>query len=81
MPGCTGAGGFGCLYPDNYEVTETRCDFRDNDCDGQVDENLLNSCEFCGPDPFESCNHLDDDCDGQEDEGCPVDPNSLPSRD
>ncbi len=81
VPGCTGAGGFGCLYPPSYEETETQCDFRDNDCDGAVDEALLNSCLFCGPDPAEACNHLDDDCDGQADEGCPVDPNSRPSRD
>ncbi|MEE2756888.1 MAG: DUF547 domain-containing protein [Myxococcota bacterium] len=80
-PGCNGASGFGCLFPPSYEAVEVSCDFRDNDCDGQTDEALLNSCDFCGPDPNEACNHLDDDCDGIEDEGCPFDPSSRPMRD
>jgi hypothetical protein len=78
---CLGAEGFGCRYPATHEREERSCDFRDNDCDGLTDEGLLNSCDFCGPDPTENCNHLDDDCDGQEDEGCPIDPNSQPVRD
>ena len=63
-----------------FEREETRCDFQDNDCDGQIDEGLRNGCNFCGPEPLEACNHLDDDCDGIEDEGCPVDPNSQRIR-
>ncbi len=81
VPGCAGAEGFGCRFPDDYEEIEASCDFRDNDCDGQIDEGLLNRCDFCGPPPRELCNHhRDDDCDGIADEGCPIDPNSQPMR-
>ena len=45
------------------------CNFRDDDCDGQVDEGAKNACGGCGPTPAEVCNFLDDDCDGQNDEG------------
>jgi len=29
-----------CSYPNTYEVEETRCDGLDNDCDGEIDEEL-----------------------------------------
>lgn len=32
-------------YGPDYEVAETRCDNKDNDCDGQVDEDLTQLCE------------------------------------
>jgi len=43
---CSGAGGWVDDYTKApyYEVTETRCDTLDNNCDGQVDENGI--CEF-----------------------------------
>jgi hypothetical protein len=38
-PTCSGAGGWVCNYPGaTYQITETRCDSLDNDCDGMVDE-------------------------------------------
>jgi hypothetical protein len=46
------------------------CDTRDNDCDGTIDEGVLNICNECGPDPVEVCDggHFDEDCDGLIDE-------------
>ncbi len=45
------------------------CDGVDNDCDDQVDEEVLNDCGQCGAVPTERCDELDNDCDGQTDEG------------
>jgi MYXO-CTERM domain-containing protein len=49
------------------------CDQRDNDCNGTIDDGLLNVCGSCGEVPAEACNGQDDDCDGETDEGelCP----------
>ncbi|MFB6262378.1 MAG: VWA domain-containing protein [Bradymonadaceae bacterium] len=41
-----------------------RCNYRDDDCDGKVDE----TCKDC---TREICDGSDSDCDGQTDEGCP----------
>ncbi len=40
----------------------------DNDCDGEIDEGLINACGECGPLPEETCNHIDDDCNGLVDD-------------
>ena len=64
---------------------EEVCDERDNDCDGDTDEGLLNSCGVCGePDPEEVCDGMDNDCDGDTDEGllnscgeCGADPEEV----
>ena len=39
-PVCNGVDGPACQLPPSYEVTETRCDGVDNDCDGATDEEL-----------------------------------------
>ncbi len=45
------------------------CNGEDDDCDGRIDEGVLNSCGECGDDPVELCNGADEDCDGRIDEG------------
>ena len=45
------------------------CNATDDDCDGRVDEGVLNACGVCGPAPDEACDGQDQDCDGRVDEG------------
>jgi hypothetical protein len=45
------------------------CNALDDDCDGAVDEGLLNACGRCGLTPVEGCDGVDNDCDGIMDEG------------
>jgi len=47
---------------------EESCNYEDDDCDGEIDENQLNECSECGIVPHEECNNFDDDCDGLTDE-------------
>ena len=47
---------------------EEICNGVDDDCDGDVDEGVLNACGTCGSVPDEICNGDDDDCDGTIDE-------------
>lgn len=55
----------GC--PASCEPSAEECNYRDDDCDGEVDE----GCET--PTVAEVCNGRDDDEDGETDEGCPPD--------
>ena len=57
-----------CRLPDRTGVVEL-CNGLDEDCDGVVDNGVLNRCGACGPEPVELCNGLDDDCDGVVDNG------------
>ncbi|PIE19497.1 MAG: hypothetical protein CSA65_02370 [Proteobacteria bacterium] len=47
------------------------CNNKDDDCDGQVDEDIPGGCVPCIAQP-EVCNGKDDDCDGDIDEGLKV---------
>jgi len=47
---------------------EELCNYEDDDCDGEIDENQLNDCDECGIVPTEECNGIDDNCDGDTDE-------------
>jgi cysteine-rich repeat protein len=58
-------------YYEKFESAEMSCDNEDNDCDGKIDENLLDACGNCkaaGKDLSEICNGIDDDCDNIIDE-------------
>ena len=48
--------------------SEERCNFTDDDCDGEIDENQRNVCDSCGPVPADTCDGADNDCDGLTDE-------------
>jgi hypothetical protein len=50
------------------EPGEERCNFVDDDCDGQVDEGQRNVCDSCGAVPADICDGSDNDCDGLIDE-------------
>ncbi len=69
------------IYPGAPEV----CNGVDDDCDGEIDEGVMNACmnystctlyetcEQCPAEPPELCNGIDDNCNGLIDEGdCPL---------
>ena len=53
------------------DVPTEVCNGVDDDCDGSVDEGLLNACGTCGPtNEVELCDGIDNNCNGQVDEAC-----------
>jgi len=71
-PVCVGKDGWSFVSPPGFEENEQTCDSLDNDCDGDIDEGLLNACGLCGQSEVDMCNGLDDDCDGETDEDASV---------
>ncbi len=70
---CSDGGEWLCPYPDSYEEEEQTCDGQDNDCDGTVDEGLLNNCGLCAESELDLCDGVDNDCDGTTDEDAGMD--------
>ena len=75
-PGVCAMGRMGCIggeilcRPVHQGGRQEVCDLLDNDCDGLIDEELLNDCGLCGEAVIdEQCNGLDDNCDGFVDNG------------
>lgn len=60
-PQCKGASGWSCVYTSpSWEATETKCDHKDNDCDGQIDMGL--PCrEICDGKDNDGNGKIDDD--------------------
>ncbi|UCH80852.1 MAG: putative metal-binding motif-containing protein [Nitrospiraceae bacterium] len=63
--------GIDCNDNDNtvHPAANEKCDGEDNNCNGQIDEEVTNACGTCGPVPQEVCDGVDNDCDGKVDEG------------
>ncbi|MFA5129171.1 MAG: MopE-related protein, partial [Patescibacteria group bacterium] len=61
--------GYGPCQPLHFPSAET-CNGFDDNCDGRIDEGLLNACGSCGPVTPEYCDGADNDCDGSIDEDC-----------
>ena len=61
--------GYGPCQPLHFPSAEF-CNGFDDNCDGRIDEGLLNACGSCGPITPEYCDGSDNDCDGSIDEDC-----------
>ncbi len=79
QPGICATGMMACIDGRSVCVADDppqaeSCNRRDDDCNGIVDDGLVNACGTCGPLPQEVCDGVDNDCDGQVDQGdlCPM---------
>ena len=74
QPGICATGMMACIdghtvcVADDQPQPET-CNRRDDDCNGTIDDGLVNACGTCGELPQEVCDGVDNDCDGQIDQG------------
>lgn len=75
-PSCGGVSGWICDYGEDYQEEEDRCDNLDNDCDGDIDEDVVcpdypHTTGFCDNG---YCNYTCDegwmDCNGNPIDGC-----------
>jgi len=83
LPGVCGRGSWLCIGGEmtcvagQHAVRVEVCDLVDNDCDGQIDEAVRNTCGTCGALPAERCNGIDEDCNGLADDGATCDAGEL----
>lgn len=77
---CMGNMGWTCTYLGDVQFPETKCDGKDNNCDGNIDENQPNKNQTCNEDSETVCSgNADDDVDGSVNDGCPpAGPNNSP---
>jgi hypothetical protein len=79
LPGVCARGRWECMAGEMTCIATARgervevCDTLDNDCDGEVDETVLNDCGFCGAIAVDACDGVDDDCNGLIDDGATCD--------
>ena len=50
------------------------CNHEDDDCNGEIDDGLRNTCGLCAAPLAETCDGTDEDCDGVVDNGAPCPP-------
>ena len=67
---CEGEQGWQCVVPDTYEEEETLCDGLDNDCDDEIDEQLVPPADAPGCLALGVCAGTQPECRGAEGWGC-----------